>query len=95
MKPNTIDKCPACGGPIERGFTAKASGLSFVPAAKLRRFAFVDEDLHRRSLLSRLLPSRALFSPSFVCRSCQLYLVDYGTVLTRKQANEAARQAVG
>lgn len=91
MKQDTINKCPSCGGSLERGFTAKASGLSFVPVKKFKRFAFVDEDLNRRSLLARLFPSRARFSPSFICRSCQLYLVDYGTVLSRRQANEAAQ----
>jgi len=91
MKRNTIDRCPSCGEPIEKGFTVKATGLLFIPPAKFKSFAFVPEDLHRRSLLTRIFPSRARFSPSFICRACQLYLVDYGTVLSRKQANEAAQ----
>jgi hypothetical protein len=90
MLNDKIVRCPACGSTLERGFTAKASGLSFIPLAKFKRFAFVDEDLHRRSLLSRLFLSRARFSPSSICRSCRIYIVDYGTVLSRREANEAA-----
>lgn len=90
MKEGKIKSCPRCGSNLERGFTAKASGLSFVPLAKFKQFAFADEDLNRRSLLARLLPSSARFSPSFICRACQLYLVDYGMVLSRREANEAA-----
>ncbi len=90
MKQDTINKCPGCGGSLERGFAARASGLSFIPTAKFKRFAFTDEDLNRRSFFVRLLPSRARFSPSYICRVCQLYLVDYGTVFSRRQANDLA-----
>ena len=86
-----ISKCPCCGGPLERGFAAKVAGLSFVQPAKFKKFAFVDEDLQRVGFLAKFLPSRARYSPSFLCRGCHVYLVDYGTILSRRSANEAAR----
>ncbi len=86
-----ITKCPCCGGPVTRGFAVKTAGLSFVRPDKFKQFAFVDEDLQRTGLLAKFLPSRARYCPSFLCRSCQVYLVDYGTVLSRRQAEQAAR----
>lgn len=90
MKHNQIDKCPGCGGPLEHGFSHKACGLSFVAASKFRSFAFVDEDLNKRTWRQRLLPSPARYCPSHLCRACGLYLVDYETTLSRKEANAAA-----
>ena len=86
-----IAKCPCCGGPVARGFAVKTAGLSFVRPEKFKQFAFVDEDLQRAGFLAKFLPSRARYCPSFLCRSCHVYLVDYGTVLSRRQADQAAR----
>ena len=86
-----IKKCPCCGGPLERGFAHKVAGLLFVRPAKFNQVVFVDEDLQRVGLLAKLLPSRARFCPRFLCRACRVYLVDYGTTLSRRSANEAAR----
>jgi hypothetical protein len=65
--------------------------LHFIAPAELRRFMVLGEDLNRRTLLARLLPSPARFSPSYLCRSCGIYVVDYGSTLSRGEANEAAR----
>jgi len=86
-----IKKCPCCGGPLERGFAHKVAGLSFVRPDKFKQFIFLDEDLQRVGFLAKLLPSRARFCPSFLCRACRVYLVDYGTTLSRRNANQAAR----
>ncbi len=86
-----ITQCPCCGGPLARGFAVKTAGLSFVRPDKFKQFAFVDEDLQRTGFLAKFLPSRARYCPSFLCRSCQVYLVDYGTVLSRRQADQASR----
>ncbi len=94
MKGNMTDKiskCPCCGGPLERGFAVKTAGLSFVQPSKFKKFAFVDDDLQRVGFLAKFLPSRAQYSPSSLCRSCQVYIVDYGTVLSRRQADQVAR----
>jgi hypothetical protein len=87
-----IEKCPSCGRALERGFAVKTASLSFARADKFKNFAFADEDLQRVGLLAKILPSRARFCPSFLCRTCQLYVVDYGTTLSRRDANEAARR---
>ncbi len=86
-----ISQCPCCGGPLDQGFAVKTSGLSFVQPSKFKRFAFVDEDLQRVGFLAKFLPSRARYSPSFLCRGCKVYFVDYGTVLSRRQADQAAQ----
>ena len=85
-----IKKCPCCGGPLEKGFAVKAAGLSFVRPEKFRKFAFIDEDLQGAGL-TRMLPSQARYCPSYLCRECRIYVVDYGTSLSRRSANEAAR----
>ena len=85
-----IDKCPCCDGALEHGFSAKACGLSFIAPSKLRRFAFVDEDLNKRTWLQKLFFSPARFCHSYLCRACGLYLVDSESVLTRKAADAVA-----
>jgi hypothetical protein len=86
-----IENCPSCGQPLERGFAVKSAVLSFVRPDKFKKFAFVDEDLQRVGF-AKYLPSRARYCPSFLCRNCQLCLVNYGTVLSRREASEAARK---
>lgn len=83
-------ECPRCGGKLEHGLSSKSAGLSFVPPERLRRFLFVDEDLNGRRWLVRLFASRARFCPSHLCRACSLYVVEFGTVLTRPEANRFA-----
>ena len=87
---NQINKCPRCDGPLEHGFSAKACGLSFIAVSKLRSFAFVDEDLNKRTWLQRLFFSPARYSHGYLCRPCGLYLVYYQAVVTRKEADAAA-----
>lgn len=87
-----IRTCPTCNGSFEQGFALKNTWLHFIKPEDFHRFVLVGEDLNRRSLLTRLLPARTRFSPSYLCRSCELYLVDLGTTLSRKQAIDAARR---
>lgn len=87
MHDQQVTKCPRCGGPFELGFSAQASGLSFIAASKFRSFAFADEDLNKRTLLQKVFFSPARYCHSYLCRPCGLYLVDYGSVVTRKQAD--------
>src|ERR1035441_5901653 len=64
MHDQKLTKCPRCGAPFELGFSAKACRLSFIPASKFRSFAFVDEDLNKRTWLQKL-----FFSPAHYCHS--------------------------
>jgi hypothetical protein len=42
-----------------------------------------------------LLPSKAEYFRSYLCRSCELYLIDFGTTLDRGQAEQVARSLTG
>jgi hypothetical protein len=90
MTQETFQTCPRCGKAIEAGFAHKAPGLSFVAPEKLEHFVFLDEDV-AKSALSKLVPSGAAFFRSYLCRSCELYIVDYSTTLDRDQANQVAQ----
>src|SRR5258707_15311902 len=94
MIEKALESCPRCGAPLEAGFAAKAIGLSFVAPEKLERFAFLDEDL-AKSGLRKLLPSKAEYFRSYLCRSCELYLIDYRTTLDQTQAKQLARSMAG
>jgi len=87
MHDQQLIKCPRCGAPFELGFSAQACGLSFIAARKFRNFVFGDEDLNRRTWIQRLFFSPARYCHSYLCRPCGLYLVDYRSVVTRKQAD--------
>ncbi len=75
---------------MEPGFTSKAAPLHFITPAEFGRFLVRGEDLNRRTIWVRLLPSRARFSPGYLCRSCGIYVVDFGKALFRSAVDEAA-----
>jgi hypothetical protein len=85
--------CPRCHEKFEPGFAHRAAGLSFVEPEKLEHFVFMDEDLSDAGL-SRFLPAPAAFFRSYLCRSCELYLIDYSETLTRADAEEAAKSMI-
>ena len=89
----TFQTCPRCGKTIGAGFAQKAPGLSFVAPDKLQHFIFLDEDV-AKSGLSKLLPSAAAFFRSYLCRSCELYIIDYSTTLDRAEAKQAAQSMI-
>jgi hypothetical protein len=90
MSETTSHTCPRCGNALEAGFAHKAAGLSFVVPDKLQHFVFVDEDISKAGL-SKYLPWAARYFRSYLCRSCELYIVDYSATLNRAQANQAAQ----
>jgi len=57
---------------------------------KFEAFAFIDEDLVEAGLRV-LLPWKAEYFRSYVCRACEFYLIDFGTRLNRAQAGEIAQ----
>ena len=85
--------CPRCNETLQPGFAHRAAGLSFVEPEKLEHFAFIDEDISGAGL-TKFLPSRAAFFRSYLCRSCELYLIDYSETLTRAEADEAAKAMI-
>jgi hypothetical protein len=94
MTEPAFENCPRCGGAIQAGFAHRAICLSFVAPEKLAQFVSLDEDL-AKSGLRKLLPSQAEYFRSFLCRGCELYLIDFGTVLGHTQAKELARTLAG
>lgn len=84
-----FEKCPRCSGVLQPGFTHRATGLSFVAPEKLEQFVSLDEDL-ADSGMRKWLPSRAEYFRSYLCRNCELYLIDFGTVLGHSQAKDVA-----
>ena len=90
MSESVFDSCPRCSATLEAGFAGKNAGLSFVALDKFERFAFIDEDL-AKSGLRKLLPSKAEYFRSYLCRKCELYLIDFGTTLDRRQAEQVAQ----
>ena len=90
MADTTFQMCPRCGKALEAGFAHRAPGLSFVAPEKLQHFIFLDEDV-AKSGLGKLLPSAAEFFRSYLCRSCELYVIDFSTTLDRTQAKQAAQ----
>lgn len=89
MSDQPLQNCPRCGAALERGFAHKTLGLSFVAPDKLEQFFSLDEDL-AHSGLRKLLPSKAEYFRSYLCRTCELYLIDYGTTLDQAQARRLA-----
>jgi hypothetical protein len=93
---NALDTCPRCGEQLEAGFAQKQTGVYFVASDKLNRFIFVGEDLALSAglksrlygLVKKVLPSRAEYFRSYLCRSCELYLIDYSTTIGHAQAKE-------
>jgi hypothetical protein len=94
MSEKCLDACPRCDTALEAGFANRASPLSFITPEKFERFAFLDEDL-AKSGLRNLLPSKAEYFRSYLCRSCELYLIDFGTALDRVEAEQVAQSLSG
>ncbi len=82
-----FDKCPRCGAPLQDGFAHKAAGISFVASKSFEQFLSLDEDLAEAGL-RKLLPSKAEYFRSHVCRSCELYLIDFSRTYDRSEAKE-------
>lgn len=90
MTQYAFESCPRCGHSLQCGFAHRAAGLSFVSPEKFMQFVSLDEDLSHAGL-SKLLPSRAEYFRSYLCRGCELYLIDYGTTVRHTHAKKLAQ----
>jgi hypothetical protein len=77
---------------MEKGFSIKTQGLSWIPAEKMKQFAFLDKDLNEAGL-KKFFPSKAAYDLSYHCSNCKIYIVDYGKSYSRAEANELAESA--
>ncbi len=84
-----LSNCPVCSGIMEKGFSARTQGLSWIPAEKMKQFAFLDKDLNEAGL-KQLFPAKATYDLSYHCPDCKIYIVDYSKSYSRKEANELA-----
>ena len=91
MSSRVIEECPRCRKPLDAGFAHRNLGLSFISPEKLDRFVSVDEDVAKAGLLPRVLPWKAAYLRSYLCRGCELYMVDYGKTLSRTEAKKLAK----
>jgi len=80
---------------MEHGLTLTNACLPFYRPDAFARLIVIGEDLNRRSLLTRLFPSRARWSRAHVCRSCRVAVFEYGTSMSRKEANALAASMGG
>lgn len=87
MSQPTFSHCPRCDNVLEDGFAGHAVGLSFISHDKFQKFSFVDEDISNAGW-KKFLPSAAEFFDSYLCRSCDLYLVDFSKTLSRPEVEQ-------
>ncbi len=94
MSAPVFTSCPRCGEEMQDGFAGKAAGLSFVAREKFERFAFIDEDVSGAGL-KKLFPWKAEYYDSYLCRSCELYIIDFSMTLSRVEAEQLIKSRSG
>lgn len=87
MYDNKLSDCPLCGSALEKGFSARTHGLSWIPVRKMKEFAFLDKDLNEVGL-KQYFPSRAIYNLSYHCPNCKIYIIDYSRSISRAEANQ-------
>ena len=90
---NPPAQCPKCGAGLGAGFTSAAS-LRFLKPDRFAPMGFVVEDLSGGGLLS-FLPTLDKCCLAWICRKCELYIVDYSKVYSCDKANALAVQNAG
>jgi len=79
---------------MQDGFASKAAGLSFVASDKFESAVFVDEDVSGAGL-KKLFPWKAEYFDSYLCRACELYIIDYSKTLSRAEAEQLLKSRSG
>jgi len=87
--------CPRCGKEMLDGFAVKTAGLSFVAREKFKSSAFLDEDLSGAGLTKYAPGWKAEYFDSYLCRSCDLYIIDFSTTLSRSEAEQLIKSRLG
>lgn len=85
-----LERCPGCGDEMQKGFSGRNAGLSWIEPEKFQHFAFGDKDLNERGLKKLLPVNKAAYDLSYHCPGCKLYIVDYSRSYSRAEANELA-----
>ena len=93
MTDNAFDTCPRCSQPLTAGFTSRGSSLPFAASDKIEKFIHGEEELSGAGWRT-FLPHKAGFYQSFLCRDCQVYIVDYSASYARQEARDVHREQV-
>ena len=93
MTEHAFNSCPKCSKQLTLGFTARGNSLPFAESEKIEKFIHSEEELSGAGWRN-ILPHKAEFYRSFLCRDCQIYLVDYSTTYTKQGARELHREQV-
>ena len=94
MTEHAFNTCPKCSQQLPPGFTARGNSLPFAESEQIEKFIHGEEELSQSGWCHTFLPHKAEFYRSFICRDCQLYLVDYSTTHTKQGARELHREQV-
>jgi hypothetical protein len=93
MNENAFDSCPKCSQELTRGFTSRGNSLPFAESTKIGKFFHGEEELSGAGWRT-FLPHKAEYYQSFLCRDCQVYIVDYSTTYSKKAARNLHREHV-
>jgi hypothetical protein len=77
---------------MERGFSVRNHGLSWITSRKIKQFALLDKDLNEAGM-RQFLPAKAAFDLSYHCPDCKIYIVDYAQSLSKEEANALAQSS--
>lgn len=91
---DSLRNCPKCGSKMDRGFNVKTTGLGWIPAKMINRFTFVGEPLVEADL-RKIFISRAEYMLSYHCLNCKLFVVDYGTSCSTREAKQLGESVTG
>ncbi len=80
--------CPRCEETMQNGFYIKNCGLFFVAPEKINKNFYIAENLPKISFLKKLFLWKAVYFDSYLCRSCELYIIDFSTTLSRAEAEQ-------
>ena len=84
-----LSTCPVCAQTLERGFSHRNQGLSWITPESMKHFVFLDKDLNEAGFKKYLL-AKAEYDLSYHCPNCKILIVDYSTSVSLAKAKELA-----